>query len=267
MSAGVDVTTVDVCDSTNGVLLARARAGGIDRPTVLRALAQTAGRGRLGRSWHMEPGASLAFSIAWPLRRAPEALSLAVGVALADALEPGDAAPCRIRLKWPNDLWLDGPRKLAGILVEVVSGVAVVGVGLNVRPLRLSDVASLAELDPAATADGTFARLWPRLVGALGRFDREGFAADVARRFDARDGLRGTPVRATVSGGRSDDRSDDRRGGRTEGRADGVAEGLADGVEADGALRLRTAVGIARVTSGEVLLLRPVRASDGAAAC
>lgn len=248
--AAVDVSTVDACDSTNGVLMARARAGSIARPTILRTRAQTAGRGRLGRVWHMDPAASLALSIAWPLRRAPDALSLCVGAALADELEPDPGDRPRIGLKWPNDLWLDGPRKLAGILVEAVPGVAVVGIGLNVRPLAVpagaGPVAVLAELDPAATPDSVFDALWPRLVAALGSFDAHGFAAGFEARFSARDALRGTPVRATVAGGSVD--------------------GRADGVDPDGALRLRVRtldrVGdrVVRVTSGEIVTVRPTPA-------
>ena len=120
------------------------RRGDDMRPCLLVAEAQTAGRGRLGRTWHASPGASLTFSLSLPL--APpqwSGLSLAVGVALADALDPGrPAQPPRIGLKWPNDLWLlDAPgqgRKLGGVLIETVAvgerRMAVIGVGLNVRP-------------------------------------------------------------------------------------------------------------------------------------
>jgi BirA family biotin operon repressor/biotin-[acetyl-CoA-carboxylase] ligase len=96
---------------------------------------QTQGRGRQGRAWHAQPGSSLTFSLG--LRLAPQdwsGLSLAVGVALADALDPArgpssgseDAAP-RILLKWPNDLWLrdaqaaGGGRKLGGVLIETAT--------------------------------------------------------------------------------------------------------------------------------------------------
>ena len=115
------------------------------QPCLLVAEEQTRGRGRLGRGWIASAGASLTFSLALPL--APEewsGLSLAVGLALAEALDPmvQPGAPPRIGLKWPNDLWLvDGPgrgRKLGGILIETVSvghrRMCVLGVGLNVLP-------------------------------------------------------------------------------------------------------------------------------------
>jgi len=112
--------------------------GGLPRPwtsCLLVAQEQTQGRGRQGRAWHAQPGSSLTFSLG--LRLAPQdwsGLSLAVGVALADALDPArgpssgseDAAP-RILLKWPNDLWLrdaqaaGGGRKLGGVLIETAT--------------------------------------------------------------------------------------------------------------------------------------------------
>lgn len=82
---------------------------------------QTAGRGRLDRSWEAPPGTALLVSFVLP---AHPLLSLAAGVAAAEACGP------RVRLKWPNDLLLDG-RKLGGILVEATRGKAVCGVGVN----------------------------------------------------------------------------------------------------------------------------------------
>src|SRR5689334_17909974 len=93
------------------------------QPCLLVAEHQTHGRGRQGRLWQAAPGASLTFSLALPL--APKdwsGLSLAVGVALADALDPPvDSVAPRLAVKWPNDLFLvdaTGGRKLGGILIE-----------------------------------------------------------------------------------------------------------------------------------------------------
>jgi BirA family biotin operon repressor/biotin-[acetyl-CoA-carboxylase] ligase len=119
---------------------APASAGGDQRPTwtscLLVAQEQTQGRGRQGRAWHAQPGSSLTFSLGLSL--APQdwsGLSLAVGVALADALDPArdqasgsETAAPRILLKWPNDLWLrdeqaaGGGRKLGGVLIETAAG-------------------------------------------------------------------------------------------------------------------------------------------------
>ncbi len=135
---GFTVEVLPEVDSTNTELMRRARVGLID-PVLLVAERQTAGRGRLGRPWAGEAGASLTFSLGLPLAPADwSGLSLAVGVALAESLHPD------VRIKWPNDLWLHD-RKLAGILIETAgTGAAaaprcvVVGVGINIteRPAQ-----------------------------------------------------------------------------------------------------------------------------------
>lgn len=82
---------------------------------------QTAGRGRLGHRWEAPPGTALLVSFVL----APNPLlSLAAGVAAAEACGHG------VRLKWPNDLLLDG-RKVGGILVEATPAKAVCGIGIN----------------------------------------------------------------------------------------------------------------------------------------
>lgn len=103
---------------------------------------QTAGRGRLGRTWQAPPGSSLLVSVlcrpALPVAKA-HLVTVAAGLAALDALE--DVAGLRPQLKWPNDVVVEGPdgsRKLAGLLAEsVVAGgsltAVVVGMGMNVR--------------------------------------------------------------------------------------------------------------------------------------
>jgi BirA family biotin operon repressor/biotin-[acetyl-CoA-carboxylase] ligase len=90
--------------------------------SVVVAEHQTAGRGRLDRRWEAPTGTALLASFVL----APHPLlSLAAGVAAAEACGP------RARLKWPNDVLIDG-RKAGGILVEMSAAKAVVGVGINV---------------------------------------------------------------------------------------------------------------------------------------
>src|SRR5690349_19661308 len=142
------------------------------QPCLLVAEHQTHGRGRHGRVWQAAPGASLTFSLALPL--APKdwsGLSLAVGLALADALDPlVDGVAPRLGVKWPNDLFLleaGGGRKLGGILIETVAAgtrrLAVIGIGLNVLPLTANDPAGgfacVQEVDPDATAPQVLARV------------------------------------------------------------------------------------------------------------
>jgi BirA family biotin operon repressor/biotin-[acetyl-CoA-carboxylase] ligase len=240
---GLRVEVWAEADSSSTRLLDRAR-GGDAAPCLLVVEHQTAGRGRLGRPWFADapaadgpPGpATLCLSLGLVLAPTDwSGLSLAVGVALAEALGP------EVTLKWPNDLWLaDGPgpgRKLGGVLIETLpladgGRYAVIGVGLNLaapapRPGLEQPVAGWREIDPKATADALLARIAAPLLDAVLAFERGGFAAFAAR-YAARDGLAGRTV-----------------------QAQGLS-GIAEGVDRDGALRLRTAEGAVAVRSGEV---------------
>lgn len=236
--------------STNSTLLERARGGagrrsGDARPCLLVAEQQTQGRGRQGRDWRSSAGASLTFSLMLPLAPVTwSGLSLAVGRALADALDPPTPAqPPRIGLKWPNDLWLwEGPgrgRKLGGILIETVAvgahRMAVVGVGLNIHPQPADGLsqgyASLDELDPQASAPQVLATVAAPLVRALKHFETQGLAPGLAG-YARRDVLAGQAV--TLHGAES-------------------GAGVAEGVDAGGALRVRGPQGqLQHVVSGEV---------------
>ncbi|MBS0430008.1 MAG: biotin--[acetyl-CoA-carboxylase] ligase [Proteobacteria bacterium] len=218
----------------------RARAGDA-RPVLLVAERQTAGRGRLGRDWQSaqaaaDPAASLTFSLGLPL--APQdwsGLSLAVGVSVAESLDPDGAAG--VKLKWPNDLWV-ADRKLAGILIETASspGTAarqvVIGIGVNVGARAGDDMrtppAWLRQWQPDATPPQALAALAPPLLAEVLRFAAQGFAP-VLPRFDARDALRGREV--VLSDGQA---------------------GLCEGVGPGGELRVQTPAGLQAITSSEV---------------
>jgi BirA family biotin operon repressor/biotin-[acetyl-CoA-carboxylase] ligase len=302
---GLSVEVVASIDSTNTRLLERARALGGRRdapisrpgeldgaelqptphgrrqgdvlPCLLVAEQQTRGRGRLGRDWQSSIGASLTFSLSLPLApREWSGLSLAVGVALADALdtpaEGSEPATPRLMLKWPNDLWLaDGPgrgRKLGGVLIETVAvgerRMCVVGVGLNVLPQPAvgaygsagpglgSGYACLQEIDAATSAPRALAAVALPLVQALKRFEQDGFEPFAAA-YARRDLLVGQPITTTLAE---------------------LPEGVAEGVDEHGALRVRAGA-LHRLVSGEVsvrLSGAPSAASEpdrrpGAAAC
>jgi BirA family transcriptional regulator, biotin operon repressor / biotin---[acetyl-CoA-carboxylase] ligase len=229
---GFTVEVLPQVDSTNTELMRRAR-GGAAEPVLLVAEQQTAGRGRLGRGWQSEPGASLTFSLGLPLAPADWAgLSLAVGASVAESLHPA------VRLKWPNDLWLED-RKLGGILIETASsgnggGVrqAVIGIGLNIAARAPEGLATppaaLRELIPDADAPGVLLRIAAPLVADVLRFAQAGFAPFQAR-FSARDALRDRAV--TLSDGTT---------------------GVARGVSASGSLLVHTAAGPQAVSSSEV---------------
>jgi BirA family transcriptional regulator, biotin operon repressor / biotin---[acetyl-CoA-carboxylase] ligase len=125
-----DVRWFELVDSTNRYLLecaARAEPEGV----VAVADEQSAGRGRLGRSWVAPPGAALLVSVLLRPNVPIERLHL---VTLAAALAATDALPdVAARVKWPNDVVVDD-RKLAGVLAEADgAGAVVVGMGLNLR--------------------------------------------------------------------------------------------------------------------------------------
>lgn len=253
---GLSIEVLARVESTNTALLERVRSDRDSRrsfepnpygrrahdlqPCLLVAEHQTHGRGRMGRTWHSAPGASLTFSLALPLAPTDwSGLSLAVGCAIADALEPpgADAAP-RLTLKWPNDIWLDG-RKLGGILIETVPAggqrMVVVGVGLNIAPQDpavegqfYTGYASLSELDSALDAPAALARVARPLIEVLQGFAQGGFAPWESA-YARRDYLRGRQVTA------------------------GALEGQALGVNAQGELLVQTAsAGVQAVAGGEV---------------
>lgn len=236
-----DADLLDVCDSTNAVLLARAEA---DAPsgTVVIAADQTAGRGRHGRTWVSAPGDSLTFSLLWRFapRTSPIGLSLAVGLAVANALtKVGAGETARIQLKWPNDLLKDG-RKLGGILVELVPGAphaAVIGIGLNLRlPAALPAELEMqsAALDAATDPNTLLAAILIELLAVLEIFAVHGFAA-LRAGWTARHTFENAPVRLLSDFAPPRD-------------------GLCRGVDDDGALLLESGGSVERVLSGEISL-------------
>ena len=204
--AGRDVQADDLA----GPLLAAARsaaAGGLPLPVdVVVADEQTAGRGRLDRTWQSRSGETLVASlvVAVPARMLVELgggwLTSACGLTCLDGLravlrqsgldgtvEPPDIESSRpslaLRLKWPNDLFCGG-KKLGGILCELVPGVlapkgdgfacVVLGIGINLltpaERLPLATATSLAvELGPAAGALPAFACLREDLLTSIAR--------------------------------------------------------------------------------------------------
>jgi len=233
----------DTVGSTNSALGARA-AEGAPGGTVIAAEWQAAGRGRLGRAWHAGVGEALTFSLLWRSARGAGALSgltLAVGVALARALESAGADG--VVLKWPNDvLWRGG--KLAGILTELQGDAlgptaVVIGIGINVRlseatRARIGQPATDLEAACGAAPDRNrlLAGVLIELDRVLEAFGREGFAPlrEAWQRRHAQQGRRVTLMLPD--------------GTRRSGRARGIAE--------DGALLLETRAGTQRFLSGEI---------------
>lgn len=136
---------------------------GAEEGLWLRAECQTAGRGRMGRTWVSEPGNLYASTLVRfrPTDPSPPTLAFAAGLAALVAIRPyADAT-----LKWPNDLMLDGA-KLAGILLERADDAVVIGFGINLDnvPVIERAVTGLKAVDPTELCEGLAMSFAERLV-------------------------------------------------------------------------------------------------------
>lgn len=183
--------------STNDVA-ARAGRLGADEGLTVFAETQRAGRGRHGRPWSSAPGLGLWFSVL--LRpRGTGPLALLAAAAVAGAVEETVGQPAGV--KWPNDVLLDG-RKVAGVLIEANREFAVMGIGVNANqraedfPPELRARAGSLALAGGRTVDRD--ALAGRLLTKLDALYRgwPGNAAEVVATCEARNVLRGRPVRA-----------------------------------------------------------------------
>lgn len=227
--------------STNDDARALARAGAPEGTVVL-AARQTAGRGRLGRSWSSPEGGAYLSAVLRPAVSPAEAatLALATGIAVARALESFGAAPL---LKWPNDVLL-GQGKAAGILLEMAAETdrvewIVVGIGMNVvRPggLRHERAAYLSDQAASATPAAVAARVLEELACVYALWLADGFAG-LRADYDRRNSLKRCVVTVSDSGGEV------------------RATGRAVEVDSDGRLVVETETGsLLRIVAGEVTL-------------
>ena len=237
----LDLATVS---STNDVARSLAEAG---EPSGLfvRAERQTAGRGRHGRSWQSPTGNLYASLLIRPTRPPAEiaSLSLVAALALAEAIERVSNGRIAPRLKWPNDLQVDGA-KLAGILLEMAAdgqgGCAwlIMGIGVNVGWAPLADLpyaaTCLTALGSSATPRRLLAALAATMRPRLDDWEQAGFAA-LREDWLARAAGRGSPAALRLG--------------------DRAVHGKLVDVDLAGALRLEQADGtIATYTAGEIVL-------------
>jgi len=149
---GQEIVYYQVIGSTNEVAKELARLGASEGTLVI-AEEQTAGKGRLGRSWLAPPGSSLLMSlILHPSLTTPQLPRLTMASSLAVAYAIEETCSLSVHFKWPNDILLRG-KKAGGILTETsVSGeildYAVIGIGLNVN----LDVHQIPEIAQTATS-------------------------------------------------------------------------------------------------------------------
>ncbi len=238
-------------DSTNTRALALARAGAAQGTCVI-AEAQSAGRGRLGRSFFSPAYQNLYTSIllrpAASLARAP-AFILASATAVAESVAEELGAASRVELKWPNDVLIDG-QKTSGILLELgaeATRVAwlVIGIGVNLNVARDALPEEFrARATSLCTALGRrvdrldfAARLYGKLESVFDACAREGLPG-IRERFERYFRMPGQRVRAIESEG-------------TE------IAGIAQGIDADGALLIQEDGGtLRRVLAADVSLAK-----------
>lgn len=234
----------ELVTSTNDAAAARLRERGCSGVVCL-AEEQSAGRGRRGRAWLSPAGQSIYLSMGWVFSGSVsglQGLSLAVGVAVANALESFGVN--QVMLKWPNDLMVRGS-KLGGVLVELHSAAdgqlhVVVGVGLNLRmPEDTSQRLGRAVVDLMSVTDVIVsrnelgARLIDEIAFLLSTYAVTGFSA-YRQAWAQLDALYGAEVEVTgLDGGN-------------------VLVGVARGVDEDGALRIEAASGMRLIFGGEV---------------
>ncbi|HEY6214572.1 MAG TPA: biotin--[acetyl-CoA-carboxylase] ligase [Vicinamibacterales bacterium] len=239
---GATIDYFPTVGSTNDV------AATLSEGAVVIADAQTAGRGRRGHGWFSPPGSGLYLSVVLSPsrsvdpRRATSLTTIAAGVAVADAIET--ATSLRVRLKWPNDLYV-ARRKLGGILAEAAAAgdrihTVVVGCGINVSdaayPPELRD--RVTSLEAAlGSAPGRGPLLAETLAALAARYDDL-----LAGRFDAI--LNGWRGRA------GDDIASRARVAWDAG--DGPRSGTVVDIDDEGALLVETERGRVRIVSGEL---------------
>jgi BirA family biotin operon repressor/biotin-[acetyl-CoA-carboxylase] ligase len=233
--------------STNTDLLARAAAGAPEG-LVLATEEQTAGRGRLGRSWVTPPGTALAFSVLLRPTAVPAArrgwLPLIAGISVTAAVSAVTSVD--VRLKWPNDV-LAGDGKLAGILAEGAGDAVVIGIGMNVLTPPGELPAGPGGLRPtsllAAGALVTREAVLTEILRALGdRYERfranpDPRSSGLIAEYHGRSATLGQDVRVEFPGG-------------------ATVEGRATGIDDDGRLLVAADGKEQAISAGDVIHLR-----------
>ena len=238
-----NVQLLDEVASTNTYLMQQK---GVAHATCIAAHVQTKGKGRRGRTWVSQLGASLTFSLLWRFQcgaAALSGLSLAVGVALIRAfnsLGVNDA-----QLKWPNDVLVDG-KKLAGILIELQGDLegpsaAVIGVGVNLNlPKNVLNSIDQPAIDLVAMSAKSINQsellgvILKHLADVLSAFESHGFIG-LRDEWLSYHAYQNKPVRMLLPNGTD---------------VQGVVKSVAD----DGILLVETALGLQRFSAGEISL-------------
>ncbi len=234
MASRFTVRHYDSIGSTNDEVRRLAKEGA-PHGTVVHADEQTAGRGRLMRSWFSPPGNLYMSILLRPDMPAPRMAELSFVASLAVAETVEALLPKRLRpvLKWPNDVLVDDA-KISGILLEMEGDAAILGIGLNVLEAPSNaryKTTTLVASGGIASVDTARDILLERLGKFLDLWQQEGFAAVRAAWLDRSFAL-GAPLRVSTAGA--------------------MHEGRFAGLDETGALLLETSGGVNRVLAGDI---------------
>ena len=253
--AWFNLQILDEVDSTNTYLMQQK---GIAHATCVAAHIQTHGKGRRGRTWVSQLGASLTFSLIWRFSCGAaglSGLSLAVGVALIRAFN--SLGVNNVQLKWPNDVLVledytskkNMPKKLAGILIELQGDLegpsaAVIGVGVNLNlPKNVLDSIDQPAIDLMSAQSINQSKIsqsmllgliLKHLADVLSTFESHGFVG-LRDEWLSYHAYQNKPVKMLLPNGTD---------------VQGVVKSVAD----DGILLVETALGLQRFSAGEISL-------------
>lgn len=240
-----DILVQNITDSTNSQLMQKVQGNVVTQlGYTLVAEAQTAGRGRRGRNWYSPFAASLYFSMYWRLEQGIQAamgLSLVVAIAIARLLKQQYLVDAKV--KWPNDVYVDG-KKLCGILVELAGQAhagcdVIIGIGMNIRlPKHAHNNIDQQYIDLTLASEQVIDRnllvvlLQKQLISLLTQFTQAGFSSFVDE-FNQYNQYRDKAVKLI---------------GNTE------IKGICVGVDQQGALLIKTDNGVQAYFGGELSL-------------
>jgi BirA family biotin operon repressor/biotin-[acetyl-CoA-carboxylase] ligase len=243
-----EILRFEEIDSTNSALVERARRGAPDG-LVLLAGHQTAGRGRLGRTWEAPPGASLLTSILFRVPIGPEQLYLVTAAVSLSALKAiRSLTGIDATLKWPNDVLL-GERKVAGVLSELVEtgqstdgpeSAIVVGIGINLLwpgPQGVEGTSLLESTGKSIDAESMLAALLAELTVRREALLEPAGRDQIAKEFAQHLGTIGSKVKIELPGE--------------------VVVARAIGVSPEGHLIVDDGAGPQEIVTGDVIHLRP----------
>ncbi|PIR17468.1 MAG: biotin--[acetyl-CoA-carboxylase] ligase [Deltaproteobacteria bacterium CG11_big_fil_rev_8_21_14_0_20_49_13] len=225
--------------STNDIAFGLAKNGAAHGEVVV-AETQTKGRGRMGRLWESPAGRSICMSVILRPDSSVETspLTLVVGIAVADALK--NFTKGELKVKWPNDIWLNG-KKLCGILAEKGDGAIVVGIGVNVNSEKSDlspEVSGIAtslkeEEGKAFDPEAVLKNICEELDNYYNVFVADGFDPFVAL-YNSWSLINDKEVSVTFN--------------------NEVTKGVAIGIDTDGALLLRKEGAVKKIIAGDVSL-------------